>query len=55
MLNKEFDSRFNSLKLATRNALKSVVSNFLGNHRHDQYADIAGYMLKAYEEWARIS
>ena len=50
MLNEEFDSRFNSLQLAAWNALKSVVANFLGNHRHNQYADIADHMLKAYEQ-----
>ena len=47
MLNEEFDSRLNSLQLAAWNALKSVVADFSGNHRHDQYADIVDRMLKA--------
>ena len=46
MLNEEFDSRINPLKLAAWNALKSVVVTFLGNHRHDQYTDIVDRMLK---------
>ena len=33
MLNEEFDSRLNAVELATWIALKSVVANFLGNHR----------------------
>ena len=40
MLNEEFDSRFNPVELAAWNALKSVVANFLGNHRHEQNADM---------------
>ena len=56
MLYKEFDSRLNSLELAAWNALKSVVANFLGNHRHDQYADLVDRLLKAYEQLgARMS
>jgi len=56
MLNKAFDFRLNPLELAAWNALKSVVATFLGNHRHDQYADIADRMLKAYEQLgARMS
>ena len=51
MLNeKEFNLRLNPLELAAWNALKSVITNFLGNHRHDQYADIVGRILKAYEK-----
>ena len=34
MLNKEVDSRLNPVELAAWNASKSVVANFLGNHRH---------------------
>ena len=49
MLNKEFDLRLNSIKLAAWKALKSVV-NFLRNHRHDQYPDIVDRMMKAYEQ-----
>ena len=50
MLNEEFDSRLNPVKLAAWNALKSVVANFLGNHRHEQYADMVDDMLKTYEQ-----
>jgi len=49
MLNEESDSLLNPSELATWNALKSVVTNFLGNHHHDQNADIVDRMLKAYE------
>jgi len=49
MLNEDFDSRLNPLELVAWNALKSVVANFLGNHHHDQYADIVDRMLKPYE------
>ena len=56
MLNEEFDSRLNPVELAAWNALKSVVANFLGNHRHEQYADMVDDMLKAYEQLgARMS
>ena len=56
MLNEEFDSRLNSVELAARNALKSVVANFLGNHHHEQYAGMVDDMLKAYEQLgARMS
>ena len=50
MLNEEFDSRLNLVRLAAWNALKSVVANFLGNHRHEKYADIVDDMLKVYEQ-----
>jgi len=50
MLNEEFDSRLNPLELSAWNALRSAVANVLGNHRHDQYADIADRMLKVYEQ-----
>ena len=36
MLNEKFDSRPNLVELVAWNALKSVVSNFLENHRHEQ-------------------
>ena len=49
-LNEEFDSRHNPVKLAAWNALKSVVANFLGNQRHEQYDDMVDDMLKAYEQ-----
>ena len=56
MLNEEFDSRLNPVELAAWNALKSVVVNFLGNHRHEQYADMVDDLLKAYEQLgARMS
>ena len=56
MLNEEFDSRLNPVELAAWNALKSVVANFLGNHRHEQYADMVDDMLKAHEQLgARMS
>ena len=35
VLNEEFDSLLNPLKLVAWNALKSVVANFLANYRHD--------------------
>jgi len=55
-LNEEFGSRLNPLELAAWNALKSVVANVLGKHRHDQYADIIDRMLKAYKQLgARMS
>ena len=50
MLNEEFDSRLNLVELATWNALKLVVANFLGNRHHEQYADMVDDMLKAYEQ-----
>ena len=50
MLNEEFDLPLNPLELAAWNALKSIVANFLGNYHYDQYADIVGRMLKAYEQ-----
>ena len=49
LLNEEFDSRLNPVELAAWNALKSVVANFLGNHRHEQYADMVDDMPKVYE------
>ena len=56
MLNEEFDSQLNLLELAAWIALKSAVANFLGNHHHDQDADIVDRMLKAHEQLgARIS
>ena len=30
--------------------MKSIVANFLENHRQDQYPDIVDCMLKAYEQ-----
>ena len=50
MLNEDFNSRLNPVELAAWNVFKSVVANFLGNHRHEQYADIIDDMLKAYEQ-----
>ena len=50
MLKEVFDLRRNPIELAAWNALKSVVAKFLGNHRHDQCADIVYCMLKAYEQ-----
>ena len=50
MLNEEFDSRLNPVELAAWNALKSVAANFLGNHRHEKYADMVVDMLKTYEQ-----
>ena len=56
MQNEEFGARLNPLELAARNAMKSVVVNFLGSHRHEKYPDIVDSMLKAYEQLgARIS
>ena len=46
----------NPLELAAWNAIKSVVVNFLGSHRHEKYLDIVDSMLKAYEQLgARMS
>ena len=50
MQNEEFGARLNPLELAARNAMKSVVVNFLGSHRHEKYSDIVNSMLKAYEQ-----
>ena len=50
MLNEEFHSRLHLVELAAWNALKSVVANFLGNHCHEQYANMVDDMLKAYEQ-----
>ena len=50
MVNEKFDSRLNPVELAAWNALKSVVANFVGNHRHEQYADTVDDMLQAYEQ-----
>ena len=50
MLNEEFGLRLNPVELAAWNALKSVVANFLGNHRHEHYADMVDDKLKAYEQ-----
>ena len=56
MLNEEFELRLNPVELAAWNALKSVVANFLGNHRHEQYAAMVDDMLKANEQLgARMS
>ena len=56
MHNDEFDARLNSLELTAWNAMKSVVVNFLGSHRHKKYPDIVDSMLKAYEQsCARMS
>ena len=50
IFNEEFDSRLHSLALAAWNASKLVITNFLENHRHDQYADIDDRILKASEQ-----
>ena len=50
MRNEEFGARSNPLELAARNAIKSVVVNFLGSHRHEKYPNIVDSMLKAYEQ-----
>ena len=56
MRNEEFGARLNPLELAAWNAMKSVVINFLGSHRHEKYPDIVDSMLKAYEQLgARMS
>ena len=56
MRNQEFGARLNPIELAAWNAMKSVVVNFLGNHRHEKYLDIVDSMLKAYEQLgARMS
>ena len=47
MQNEEFGARLNPLELAACNAMKSVVVNFLGSHRHEKYPDIVDSMLKA--------
>ena len=50
MLNEKFDLRLNPLELAAWKVLKSVITNFLGNQPHNQYADIVDRMLKASEQ-----
>ena len=56
MQNEEFGARLNPLELAAWNAMKSVVINLLGSHRHEKYRDIVNSMLKAYEQLgARMS
>ena len=56
MQNEEFGARLNALELAAWNAMKSVVVNFLGSHRHEKYPYIVDSMLKAYEQLgARMS
>ena len=54
MLNEELDLRLNPLELGVWKALKSVVAYFLGNHRHDQYADIVDRVMKAYEQYLKV-
>ena len=49
MQNKQFGARLNPLELAAWNAMKSVVVNFLGSHRHEKYPVMVDSMLKAYE------
>ena len=41
--------RLNTIELAAREGFKLVVNNFLGNYRHNEYADMVDNMLKAYE------
>ena len=48
MQNEEFRARLNPLELAAWNAMKSVLVNFLGSHRHEKYPNIVDSMLKAY-------
>ena len=56
MQNEEFGARLNPLELAAWNAMKSVVVNFWGSHRHEKYPDTVESMLKAHERLcARIS
>ena len=56
MQNEEFGARLNLLELAVWNAMKSVVVNVLGSHRHEKHPDIIDSMLKAYEQLgARMS
>ena len=50
MQNEEFGARLNPLELAAWNAMKSVVVDFLGSHRHEKYPDVVDRMLKAYEQ-----
>ena len=56
MQNKEFGARLSPVELAAWNAMKSVVVNLLGSHRHEKYPDIVDIMLKAREQLgARMS
>ena len=50
MQNEEFGARLNPLQLVAWNAMKSVVVNFMGSHRHEKYPDIVDSILKAYEQ-----
>ena len=49
MVDDGFQERLNTLELAARERFKLVVNNFLGNYRHNEYADMVDNMLKAYE------
>jgi len=56
MLNEKFDFQLNPLATTDFKAFQAGSSNLLGNHRHDQYADIVDRMLKAYKQLgARMS
>lgn len=56
MLDDDFKEQLNPLELAAWLGFKSVVDNFLGKFRHEQFRDIVENMLKAYEELgARMS
>ena len=50
MQNEGFGARLRPLELAAGNAMKSVVVNVLGSHRHKKYPDIIDSMLKANEQ-----
>ena len=49
MVDDGFQERLNTLELAAWEGFKLVVNNFLGNYRHNRYADMVDNMLKAYE------
>ena len=49
MVDDGFQERLNTLELAAWEGFKLVVNNFLGNYRHNEYADMVDNMLKAYE------
>ena len=49
MADNGFQERLNTLEFAAWEGFKLVVNNFLGNYRHNEYADMVDNMLKAYE------
>ena len=49
MVDDGFQERLKTLELAAWEGFELVVNNFLGNYRHNEYAEMVDNMLKAYE------